>query len=211
MKYPKKKGSVGGQVISLEKERGRVAPVAKILFEDYTETYLIAPEGSRVGGWITINADDPGLGNIMELGKIPEGTSVFNIERSPGDGGKMVRTAGTSGAVVSHESAPKRTFVRMPSKKIVPFDSRCLATVGKVAGSGKKDKPMLHAGQMFHKKRSKSKLYPKVGGTAMNAVDHPHGGGRHPHIGKPSTVSRNTPPGRKVGHIAAKRTGKRKK
>ncbi|RLI95105.1 MAG: 50S ribosomal protein L2, partial [Candidatus Altiarchaeales archaeon] len=103
------------------------------------------------------------------------------------------------------------TYVKLPSKKIVAFNSNARATVGKIAGGGRKDKPMARAGQAFHKHRAKNKLYPRVCGRAMNAVDHPHGGGRHPHVGRPTTVSRNAPPGRKVGHISARRTGLKKK
>jgi large subunit ribosomal protein L2 len=83
----------------------------------------------------------------------------------------------------------------------------CRATIGAVAGSGRGEKPIGKAGKNFHRNRSRARIWPKVRGVAMNAVDHPHGSGRKQTIGIPSSVSRHTPPGRKVGHIAPKRTG----
>ena len=204
--------SVGGQVVEFVKDPGRNAPLAKVLMEDFREVQLIANEGMVLGQWVQMGAAVPiSSGNVTALKDIPEGTEVYNIERLPGDGGRFVKTAGNSAFVVAHDSTTGLTQIKLPSKKTVFINSGSLATIGKVAGAGITDKPMLHAGQNFYKKRAKSKLWPVVCGRAMNAVDHPHGGGRHPHVGRPTTVSRNTPPGRKVGHIAARRTGLRKK
>jgi large subunit ribosomal protein L8e len=80
--------------------------------------------------------------------------------------------------------------------------------IGLVSGGGRTDKPILKAGRAYHKYRVKRNEWPKVRGVAMNPVDHPHGGGNHQHIGKPATVHRYTPAGRKVGLIAARRTGR---
>ncbi|KAK2150278.1 hypothetical protein LSH36_414g03041 [Paralvinella palmiformis] len=79
---------------------------------------------------------------------------------------------------------------------------------GVVAGGGRIDKPMLKAGRAYHKYKAKRNCWPKVRGVAMNPVEHPHGGGNHQHIGKASTVRRDTSAGRKVGLIAARRTGR---
>jgi len=84
----------------------------------------------------------------------------------------------------------------------------CRAMVGVVAGGGRLDKPLLKAGRAHHKWKMKRNGWPKVRGVAMKPVEHPHGGGNHQHIGKPGTVRRDTPPGRKVGLIAARRTGR---
>ena len=83
----------------------------------------------------------------------------------------------------------------------------CMFFPGIVAGGGRIDKPILKAGRAFHKYRVKRNSWPKVRGVAMNPVEHPHGGGNHQHIGKASTVSRGKSAGRKVGLIAARRTG----
>merc|ERR1711974_500086 len=88
------------------------------------------------------------------------------------------------------------------------YSSRNRATLGLVAGGGRIDKPMLKAGRAYHKFRVKRNCWPKVRGVAKNPVEHPHGGGNHQHIGKPSTVRRDASPGKKVGLIAARRTGR---
>ena len=80
--------------------------------------------------------------------------------------------------------------------------------IGIIAGGGRIDKPILKAGRAYHKYKVKRNSWPKVRGVAMNPVEHPHGGGNHQHIGKASTVMRGTPAGRKVGLIAARRTGR---
>ena len=80
--------------------------------------------------------------------------------------------------------------------------------VGIVAGGGRTEKPMLKAGRTHHKYAAKGNKWPKISCVAMNAVDHPHGGGNHQHLGRASTVSRYTSPGRKAGLIAARRTGR---
>ena len=207
--YPE---GIGGQIIDITDDAARTAPVAKVLLEDFKEIRLIAPEGMKVGQWIIIGEKAKGGdGDVMPLGKIKEGTSVYSIELRPGDGGKIVRASGTSASIVSHDKAAGITYVRLPSKKTVALSSNARATVGKVAGGGRMEKPMVRAGQAFYKHAARNKRYPRVRGVAMNACNHPHGGGSHGFTGRPSSVARNTPPGRKVGHIAPKRTGRLKR
>merc|ERR1712008_390179 len=97
---------------------------------------------------------------------------------------------------------------KMPSgtKKVIPSANR--AMVGIVAGGGRIDKPMLKAGRAYHEYKVKRNSWPKVRGVAMNPVEHTHAGANHQHIGKASTVKRGTSAGRKVGLIAARRTGR---
>lgn len=205
------KEGIGGQVIEIIDDPGRTAPVAKILMENFQEIQMIAPEGIQQGQWIGIGKRaQQKTGSILPAGEIAEGTSVYNIEINPGDGGKLVRASGTSAVVVSHDREKRLSYLKLPSKKIISVNSNSRATIGKVAGGGRKEKPMVHAGQAYHNKKARNKLYPRVRGLAMNAVDHPHGGKSSHSKGRPSTVARNTPPGRKVGHIAAKRTGRRR-
>ena len=80
--------------------------------------------------------------------------------------------------------------------------------VGVIAGGQRTDKPLLKAENSYWKHKAKRNRWPVVRGVAMNPVDHPHGGGNQQHIGHPSTVSREAPPGQKVGLVAARRTGK---
>jgi len=215
MRYPKTldyETGTGGQVIDILDDASKTAPYAKVMLEDFTEILLIASEGLRVGQWICIGGKaKPEKGNILPLGRIPEGTSVYNVEIAPGDGGKIARSSGGSVSVVSHEKDANITYVRLPSKKTAALNSDSKATVGTVAGGGRTDKPMVRAGQAWFKHKAKNKLYPTVRGVAMNAQNHPHGGGGHGYTGRPASVARNTPPGRKVGHIAPSRTGRKKR
>ncbi len=211
--YPliKSGAKVEGQITDIMHDPIRSAPVAQILLEDFSTVNLIAHENVRVGQWVVIGKGAPVThGNVLALGDITEGTEVYNIEVEPGDGGKLIRTSGAFGAVVSHDRERNLTYVRMPSKKTVTVNSSSWATVGRVGGGGRTEKMMVHAGQKYHAKKARNKRYPKVCGRCMNAQSHPHGAGRHKHVGKPSTISRNTPPGRKVGHLAAKRTGRKR-
>tara|TARA_B100001167_G_C16635320_1_gene241491 strand:- start:30 stop:602 length:573 start_codon:yes stop_codon:yes gene_type:complete len=183
---------------------GRTAPIAKIDDGDNHYT-MIAHDGMHVGQEVsTGHGAEIKIGNTSYLGSIPEGTRVYNVELKPGDGGKLARSAGQTAVVISHG---KQTTVRLPSKAQKTLDNMCRATVGAVAGSGRGEKPIAKAGKNFYRNRARPKVWPKVRGVAMNAVDHPHGSGRKQTVGVQSTVSRNAPPGRKVGHVAAKRTG----
>uniref|UniRef100_A0AAZ3SF89 Large ribosomal subunit protein uL2 n=1 Tax=Oncorhynchus tshawytscha TaxID=74940 RepID=A0AAZ3SF89_ONCTS len=93
-------------------------------------------------------------------------------------------------------------------KGIVKVIVMVLSSSGVVAGGGRIDKPILKAGRAYHKYKAKRNSWPRVRGVAMNPVEHPFGGGNHQHIGKPSTIRRDAPAGRKVGLIAARRTGR---
>jgi large subunit ribosomal protein L2 len=140
---------------------------------------------------------------------IPEGTMVCNIELRPGDGGRMARSSGSFATVVSHSE--KGTVLKLPSKRNVEVKNDCRATIGVVSGGGRKDKPFMKAGEKYHMKRAKGQVYPVTKGVKMTAASHPHGGGRHRRPGKSTTVSRHAPPGKKVGLIAARSSGKKKR
>jgi large subunit ribosomal protein L2 len=188
-----------GKVVDIFHAPGRSTPMAIVQFGN-TTALLLVPEGLRVNQTINIGSGLPiEMGNILPLQEIPEGTLVHNIEGVPGDGGKYVRTAGTSAAIVTRGD---KIIVQMPSGAIRSFDGRCKATVGILANSGRADKPFAKAGNKYYSCISKAKRNKKVKGVAMNACNHPHGGGGHPHVGTQSTVSRHTPPGRKVGRLS---------
>jgi large subunit ribosomal protein L2 len=208
LKHPRvdENTSITGEVIGIEHDPARSAPIAKVAFENRKEMFLIASEGIAVGDKI-ICGDEAEVkpGNIIPVGKVPEGILVCNIESKPNDGGKFVRSSGVSATVVSHE--PTRTAVAMPSGTIKWLNPNCRVTIGVVAGGGRVDRPWLKAGKKFHKLKTRAAKYPRVSCVAMNPRDHPFGGGAWKHPGRPTTVSRNAPPGRKVGLIAARRTG----
>ncbi|WP_019177528.1 50S ribosomal protein L2 [Methanomassiliicoccus luminyensis] len=202
IRYPKV-DATAGTITDLIHAPGRSGPLAKINFAG-KNVLMIAAEGMTVGNEVSYGDSNADMspGNVVLLSKVPEGSYIYNIEGKPGDGGKFVRAAGTSATLVSRGD---RVVVLMPSGSFKTFDPRCRASVGVVAGGGQKEKPFGKSGNKFHAYRSKSKAYFKVKGVAMNPVNHPHGGGGHPHVGKPSTVSRNASPGRKVGRLSPKR------
>lgn len=148
------------------------------------------------------------VGNVLPISKIPEGTTICNVELYAGDKGQFARTSGTFATIIGHSEDGTKTRLKLPSgiKKTVSGLAR--AMVGIVAGGGRNEKPILKAGRKFYAQRPKRKMWPIVRGVTMNPVEHPHGGGNHQHIGKSSCVARNTPAGRKVGLIAARRTGR---
>ena len=146
--------------------------------------------------------------SCLPLGSMPEGTIVCSLEEKPGDRGKIAKASGNYCTVISQNPDANKTRVKLPSGSKKAISSNCRAVVGVVAGGGRIDKPLLKAGSAYHKYKNKRNCWPRVRGVAMNPVEHPHGGGNHQHIGKPSTVKRGTPPGRKVGLIAARRTGR---
>ncbi len=198
-----------GVVMELVHDPGRWVPLARIELEDGREYYIPAAEGMYVGQVVEIG---PGaslsVGNTLPLGNIPEGTKVYNIELRPGDGGKLARAPGSYALIVGRSG--EYTIVRLPSGKDKMILSRARATIGVPAGVGKNEKPLLKAGNAYYKWRSKAHKWPRVRGVAMNVVSHKFGGGSHQSVSIPSTVSRNAPPGRKVGHIAARRTGRKR-
>ncbi len=200
-------GAIKGVVQDVVHDPGRSAPLLKVRYEDGGSGYLLACEGVRVGDEIYIGAE-AGIaqGNVLPLSRIPEGTPVNNVELTPGDGGKLIRSSGTYGLLITHDVG--RAVIQLPSGVLKTVDSRCRATIGVVAGGGRRDKPLLKAGKMYYKIKPKAKYWPIVRKVRMNPVAHPYGGGSGA-PGKPTTVSRNAPPGRKVGLIAAKRTGKK--
>jgi large subunit ribosomal protein L2 len=215
VKYPplammEKRGYINAEVMELMHDPGRGCPVAQLRLENGESCLALVPEGTAIGQEIRIGPK-AGIraGHILPLGKIPAGTPIFNIEGQPGDGGKFVRSSGTYATIITHSRGA--TSIRLPSGKTRTFSSIARATIGVVSGGGRPEKPFLKAGHKSKYKRAKGHTYPKVRGVAMNAVVHPHGGGAKQHPGGASSVGRTTPPGRKVGLIAPKRTGRKKR
>jgi large subunit ribosomal protein L2 len=201
---------IKGQVVDIIKCPAHSAPLAIIEYEDQELNLMIAPEGLRVGDIInTGGIKDFSNGSCAFLKDVPEGTMVYNLELKPGDGGKLCRAAGAFAKVVSKIN--NEVVVILPSKKKKIFHINCRANIGVIAGGGFKDKPLTKAGNSFYKMKAKNKLYPKVSGGAMNAVDHPFGNARSSRKSNAKVVSRHAPPGRKVGMVAARRTGRKKK
>ena len=207
IKYPYDK-EFEGVVEEIVRDAIHSAPIAVVRSEEGRSVMFLAAEGIKVGDKIKITDSEIAIGNVLPLGKIPEGYPVYNIEMEPGDGGKLVRAAGSYATIVSHTN--DKTVIQLPSGTFKTLSSQCRATIGIPAGGGRGEKPFVKAGKKYHYARARGKVYPLVRGVAMNPVSHPHGGGSHQHVGRPTTVSKNAPPGRKVGCIGARRTGRRR-
>jgi large subunit ribosomal protein L8e len=212
--FIEREGYIKGVVKEIVHDPGRGAPLAKVVFRDpyrykLRSEYFIAPEGMHTGQHVFCGRKAQiAVGNVLPLRSIPEGSIVCNVEQYMGDRGSFARTSGSYAIIVSHSDEENKTKLKLPSgaKKTVTSSAR--AMLGLVAGGGRIDKPILKAGNQYHKYKAKRHCWPRVKGVCMNPVEHPFGGGNQQHIGKPSTIARDTPAGRKVGLIAARRTGR---
>ncbi|MEM4780090.1 MAG: 50S ribosomal protein L2 [Halalkalicoccus sp.] len=196
-----------GTVVGIEHDPARSAPVADVEFEDGDRRLVLAPEGITTGEEIQIGISaEIKPGNTLPLAEIPEGVPVCNVESKPGDGGRFARASGVNATLITHDR--KAAVVQLPSGEVKRLSPDCRATIGVVAGGGRTEKPFVKAGNKYHKMKARGTKWPRVRGVAMNAVDHPFGGGGRQHPGRPKSVSRHAPPGRKVGDITSRRTGR---
>ena len=201
---------ITANVTEIVHSSGHSAPLIELKYSNGENGLMQAPEGIRVGDKIEMGRDaELKSGNILPLKNIPEGTSIYNIESNPGDGGRFVRASGASAKIVT--KMENSIIVELPSSKRREFLPGCRAMIGIVAGSGRTEKPFLKAGNKFYAMKAKNKMWPIVSGTSMNSVDHPFGGSSSHAKGIPTQSARNDPPGRKVGKIAPKRTGRHKR
>lgn len=180
--FKRDKIDIPGKVAAIEYDPNRTARIALIHYADGEKRYIIAPEGLHVGGTI-ISAKgtaDIEPGNTLLLSEIPVGTNIYNIELKPGGGGKMVRSAGTFAQLMAREG--DYAMVKLPSNEVRKVLVTCRAAIGNVGNADHENMVIGKAGRMrWMGKRG------HVRGTAMNPVDHPHGGGhgkdhggRHP-------------------------------
>jgi len=212
--FAERNGYIKGVVKDIVHDPGRGAPLARVYFRNpyrykKDKEMFIAAEGVYTGQFLYCGKKATlTVGNVLPLSSMPEGTIICNIESKPADRGSLARASGNYATIIAHNPDEGKTRIRLPSGAKKSLDSRCRATVGLVAGGGRIDKPLLKAGNAYWKYKAKRNAWPKVRGVAMNPVDHPHGGGNHQHVGHPTTVRRDAPPGQKVGLIAARRTGR---
>jgi large subunit ribosomal protein L2 len=208
--YPSpKKKVINCKILDLMHCPGHNSPLAKVEYEGKENGLMLAAEGIKVGDSVAVGGATIKPGNILPLKNIPEGTHIYNLESSPGDGGKFVRSSGTFAKIIT--KLGNNIIVELPSSKRRTFRPECRATIGIIAGSGRLDKPFLKAGRKYYAMKAKNKIWPSVSGTSMNSVSHPFGGSSSGIKGRPTQSSRNAPPGRKVGKIAPKRTGRKKR
>ncbi|MBI2004158.1 50S ribosomal protein L2 [Candidatus Pacearchaeota archaeon] len=205
LQFPKKLEGEG-EVLKLLNSLAHSAPIAKIKYSDgifYIPSFEKMVEGQK----IKFGGEDIENGNILKLKDIPVKTPIYCLESRPGDGGKFIKSGGSSATV--NRVLGEDVFVLMPSKQEKKFHENCRAVIGIIAGHGRFEKPILKAGKMYHIKRSKNKLYPRTSAVKFNAVDHPFGSGRGKRI-KSKIAKRNAPAGAKVGLVRPRRTGKQK-
>ena len=182
--FARTKLGIGAKVISIEYDPNRNARIALLHYQDGEKRYILHPLGLALGENIIASPDALiSLGNSLPLVKIPLGTEVHNIELQPGGGGQLVRSAGTVAQIVAKEG--KWVTLRLPSGEVRLVSENCWATIGRV---GNPDAINVTLGKAGRKRWLGRR--PSVRGSAMNPVDHPHGGGegRSP-IGRSRPVS----------------------
>jgi len=169
--FKRNKDDIIAIVKSIEYDPNRNANISLVSYLDGEKRYIIAPKDLKVGDKIvSAKVADIQIGNAMEIGNIPEGTIVHNIELSPGKGGQLCRAAGASAQVLGKEG--KYVTLRLASGEMRKILDTCRATIGSV---GNEEFNLINRG-----KAGKNRWYgmrPTVRGSAMNPVDHPHGGG----------------------------------
>ncbi len=205
IKYPQLTGEA--EILSLIHSAGHSAPLMKLKIDDKI-FFNPAFDGATIGEKISIGSGKVTPGNILPVKDIPTGTRIYNIELNPGDGGKMMRAAGTS-AFIARVLENGKIAVLTTSKREVILTPECRATIGVVAGDGRILKPFIKAGKKHYKMKARNKLWPRTSAVKMNAIDHPFGSGRGKRI-KQKVAKRNAPKGRRVGHLRPRRTGKSK-
>lgn len=169
--FKQNKFDVPAVISSVEYDPNRSSFISLVVYKDGDKRYILSVKGMKVGDEILTSENAAiKVGNRMPLSKIPVGFDVHNVEFNPGRGGQMIRSAGSSAQVMAHEG--KYTTLMMPSREIRKVQSACLATIGVISNS--------EHNLVNHGKAGKSRwrgIRPAVRGTAMNPVDHPHGGG----------------------------------
>lgn len=171
IEFAQKRIDAPAKVVALEYDPNRTGFIALIEYTDKERQYIIAPQGLKAGDEIVFAEKAPlNPGNRVKLKNIPVGTAVYNVELDPGKGGKLIRSAGSSAQVLAQEEG--YTNLKMPSTEVRKFHSECFATIGMVSNPENRFYRVGKAGKSRMKGRR-----PHVRGSAMNPVDHPHGGG----------------------------------
>jgi large subunit ribosomal protein L2 len=169
--FKRNKKEIPATVASIEYDPNRTAFIALLNYADGEKRYIIAPQGLQIGATVLSgDAVAPEIGNALQMKHMPLGTNIHNIEMQPGQGGKLVRSAGASAQLTNKED--KYAVLKMPSGELRKVLINCYATVGVVSNS---DHSLEMAGKAG-RNRWKG-IRPRNRGVAMNPVDHPMGGG----------------------------------
>ena len=169
--FKRTKDGIPAKVAAIEYDPNRTARIALLHYRDGEKRYILAPVGLEIGAFVESGEKaDIKLGNALPLANIPLGTVIHNIELRPGEGGKLVRSAGSSAQLMAKEGAYAQ--VRMPSGEVRRIQVVCRATIGQLGNLDHENEVIGKAGRQRHLGKR-----PSVRGIAMNPVDHPHGGG----------------------------------
>jgi large subunit ribosomal protein L2 len=169
--FSREKIGIPAKVVTVEYDPNRNARISLLHYQDGEKRYILHPRHLQVGTVITSGPDAPiEIGNALPLEKIPLGTEVHNVELVPGKGAQVVRAAGAMAQVVAKEG--KMVTLKLPSGEVRLFRKECYATIGQVGNVESNNISIGKAGRNRWKARR-----PKVRGSVMNPVDHPHGGG----------------------------------
>jgi large subunit ribosomal protein L2 len=169
--FKRNKKDIPATVATIEYDPNRTAFIALLNYADGEKRYIIAPQGLQVGSTVLSgDAVAPEVGNALQMKNIPLGTNVHNIEMQPGQGGKLVRSAGSSAQLTNKEE--RYAVLKMPSGELRKVLINCYATVGVVSNSDHNLETRGKAGLNRHRG-----IRPRTRGVAMNPVDHPMGGG----------------------------------
>ena len=182
--FKRQKTNIPATVLTLEYDPNRSAHIALVQYEDGEKSYIIAPNGLKVGDTIVSGeAADIKSGNALPLSSIPTGTFIHNVELYPGKGAQFARAAGIMAQLMAKEG--KFALLRLPSGELRNVPVECMATVGQVGNTDHENVKIGKAGR----KRNMG-IRPTVRGSVMNPCDHPHGGGegKSP-IGRPGPVT----------------------
>jgi large subunit ribosomal protein L2 len=179
--FKRRKDDIPAKVAAIEYDPNRTSYIALLHYADGVKSYIIAPARLQVGATVVSGERvEPSVGNCLPLGNMPVGTTVHNIELQPGRGAQMVRSAGGSAQLMAKDQG--MATVRLPSGEMRMVRQECRATVGTVGNAEHQNVTIGKAGRKRH-----MGVRPQTRGTAMNPVDHPHGGGegsttpgRHP-------------------------------
>jgi large subunit ribosomal protein L2 len=199
--FKRDKLGINAEVIAIEYDPNRSARIALLEYEDGERRYILAPLGLSVGETISAGPDaELRAGCALPLSNMPAGTTIHNLELRVGRGGQMVRAAGTSAQLMAKEG--QSALVRMPSGELRQIHSACMATIGQVGNVEHENVNLGKAGR-----RRRLGWRPTVRGSAMNAADHPHGGGEgKAPIGHPGPM---TPWGKPAHGYRTRRSKKR--
>ena len=169
--FKRRKDNMEATVIGIEYDPNRSANIALIQYEDGEKAYILAPQGLKDGDKVISGESvDIKAGNAMPIDSIPVGTLIHNVELNPGQGGKLVRTAGQSAQLMAKEG--KYATLRLPSGEMRKVLAKCRATVGVIGNADHENVKIGKAGRKRH-----MGWRPEVRGSVMKPVDHPHGGG----------------------------------